>query len=76
MLAEDDPLRPWIDNLLDMFGGLGRHSGLFPLFGLKRREGDPPLFQPPGQGGIHKRNTGVDSTRAETQRITEGLAKA
>jgi hypothetical protein len=28
---------------------------------------------PPGQGGIHKRNTGPESTRAETQRITEGL---
>ena len=42
-------------------------------FGLEQREGDPPLFMPPGQGGIHKRNTGPESTRAETQRITEGL---
>ncbi len=75
VLAEDDPLRPWIDSLLDMFGGLGRHPGLFPLFGLKQREGDPPLFMPAGMGGIHKRNTGVESTRAETQRITEGMAK-
>ncbi len=56
--------------------GLGRHPGLFPLFGLKQREGDPPLFQPQGLGGIHKRNTGIESTRAETQRITEGMAKA
>jgi len=59
-----------------MFGGLGRHPGLFNLFGLKQREGDPPLFAPQGQGGIHKRNTGPESTRAETQRITEGMAKA
>jgi hypothetical protein len=28
---------------------------------------------PPGLGGIHKRNTGPESTRAETQRITEGM---
>jgi len=76
VLAADDPLRPWIDSLLDMYDGLGRHPGLFDLFGLVQREGDPPLFMPQGQGGIHKRNTGPDSTRAETQRITEGMAKA
>jgi len=76
VLADDDPLRPWIDSLLDMYGGLGRHPGLFNLFGLKQREGDPPLFAPQGLGGIHKRNTGIESTRAETQRITEGMAKA
>jgi len=76
VLADDDPLRPWIDSLLDMFGGLGRHPGLFPLFGLKQRPGDPPLFAPQGAGGIHKRNTGPDSTRAETQRITQGMVKA
>jgi glutathione S-transferase len=73
VLADDDPLRPWIDSLLDMYGGLGRHPGLFNLFGLKQREGDPPLFAPPGLGGIHKRNTGIESTRAETQKITEGM---
>jgi glutathione S-transferase len=73
VLADDDPLRPWIDSLLDMFGGLGRHPGLFNLFGLKQREGDPPLFAPQGLGGIHKRNTGIESTRAETQKITEGM---
>jgi glutathione S-transferase len=73
VLADDDPLRPWIDSLLDMYDGLGRHPGLFNLFGLKQREGDPPLFMPQGQGGIHKRNTGPESTRAETQRITEGM---
>jgi glutathione S-transferase len=76
VLAADDPLRPWIDSLLDMYGGLGRHPGLFDLFGLEQREGDPPLFMPAGLGGIHKRNTGPDSTRAETQKITEGMAKA
>ncbi|MGZ5792197.1 MAG: beta-etherase, partial [Croceibacterium sp.] len=76
VLADDDPLRPWIDSLLDMYGGLGRHPGLFNLFGLKQRPQDPPLFAPQGLGGIHKRNTGIESTRAETQRITEGMAKA
>jgi hypothetical protein len=76
VLGEDDPLRPWIDSLLDLYGGLGRHPGLFPLFGLKQRPQDPPLFMPAGQGGIHKRNTGPESTRAETQRITEGMVKA
>lgn len=76
VLADDDPLRPWIDSLLDMYGGLGRHPGLFDLFGLKQRPQDPPLFAPQGLGGIHKRNTGIESTRAETQRITEGMAKA
>lgn len=75
-LAEDDPLRDWIERCRDLFGGLGRHPGLFPLYGLKQREGDAPLFAAPGQGGIHKRNTGMESTRAETQRITDGMAKA
>ncbi len=73
VLAEDDPLRDWIERCLDLFGGLGRHSGLFPLFGLRRREGDPPLYMEPGAGGIHKRNTGPQSTQAETKRITEGM---
>jgi glutathione S-transferase len=72
VLAADDPLRDWIERCLDLYDGLGRHPGLFPLFGLKQREGDPPLFAPQGAGGIHKRNTGPESTRAETQQITEG----
>ena len=77
VLAEDDPLRDWIERCLDLYGGLGRHPGLFPLFGLKQREGDPDLFnRQAGQGGIYKRNTGPESTRAETQRITEGMAAA
>ncbi|MFC4254809.1 glutathione S-transferase family protein [Altererythrobacter xixiisoli] len=75
-LAEDDPLRDWIERCRDLFGGLGRHPGLFPLYGLEQREGDAPLFAAAGQGGIHKRNTGLESTRAETQRITDGMAKA
>jgi hypothetical protein len=73
VLADDDPLRDWIDRCLDLYDGLGRHPGLFPLFGLKPREGDPPLFMDPGLGGIHKRNTGPSSTSAETARITEGM---
>jgi hypothetical protein len=77
VLAEDDPLRDWLDRCLDLYGGLGRHPGLFPLFGLKQREGDVPLFNRQArQGGIYKRNTGPESTRAETQRITEGMAAA
>ncbi|MEN7538622.1 glutathione S-transferase family protein [Aurantiacibacter flavus] len=43
-LADNDPLRDWIERGFDLFGGLGRHPGLKPLFGLDRREGDPPLF--------------------------------
>jgi len=72
-LAENDPLRNWIERCRDLFGGLGRHPGLFELYGLEQREGDPPLFLEPGQGGIHKRNTGPQSTQAETKRITEGM---
>jgi glutathione S-transferase len=73
VLAEDDPLRDWIERCLDLYDGLGRHPGLFPLFGLQHRDGDSPLFLAPGQGGIHKRNTGPASTSAETRRITEGM---
>ena len=74
VLADDDPLRDWVERCLDLFGGLGRHPGLFPLFGLAQREGDPdPFNRMAGQGGIYKRNSGPDSTRAETARITEGM---
>ncbi|MEO0062996.1 MAG: hypothetical protein RLZZ08_1556 [Pseudomonadota bacterium] len=70
-LAEDDPLRDWIERCRDLFGGLGRHPGLFNLYGLKQRDGDPDPFQKmQGAGGIHKRNTGPASTSAETMRIT------
>ena len=71
-LAEDDPLRPWIERCMDLFGGIGRHPGLFPLFGLKRREGDPELFSKmPPWGGQEVRNTGPASTSPETQRINQ-----
>ncbi len=50
-LAADDPLRDWVDRCFDLFGGLGRHPGLFPLFGLERREGDPELFSTIGPWG-------------------------
>ena len=77
VLANDDPLRDWIERCLDLYGGLGRHPGLFPLFGLEQPENGPQLFnRAAGQGGIYKRNTGPESTRAETQRITEGMKKA
>lgn len=76
VLANDDPLRGWIERCLDLYGGLGRHPGLFPLFGLEEPEGGPALFnRAAGQGGIYKRNTGPASTQAETQRITEGMKK-
>ncbi len=74
VLAEDDPLRDWVERCLDLFGGLGRHPGLFPLFGLVQREGDADLFnRMAGQGGIYKRNSGPESTQAETARITAGM---
>lgn len=71
VLADDDPLRDWVERCLDLYDGLGRHPGLHPLFGLERRDGDPPLYvDVQGMGGIHKRNTGPESTRAETEAIT------
>jgi len=70
VLADDDPLRDWVERCLDLYGGIGRHPGLFPLFGLKQRDGDPALFvRAAGMGGIYKRNTGPESTRAETESI-------
>ena len=71
VLAEDDPLRAWIDSLLDMYGGLGRIRACLNLFGLKLREGDPEPYQkgPGFGGGLVKRNTGPDSTREETARL-------
>lgn len=69
-LAADDPLRTWYESLCAMYGGLGNHPGLFPIFGLEQREGDPdPFNRQAGTGGIFKRNTGPASTQAETQRI-------
>lgn len=70
-LTEDDPLRDWIDRGFDLYGGLGRHPGMHPLFGLKLREGDPePFAKELRGGGLASRNTGPASTKAETDRIT------
>jgi len=70
-LPEDDPLRDWLDRGFDLYGGLGRHTGIHTLFGLKLRPGDPePFVKGPPQGGLASRNTGPQSTRAETERMT------
>jgi hypothetical protein len=70
VLAEDDPLRDWLDRCFDLFGGLGRHPGLHSLFGLQQREGDPDLFNRQGaMGGQAARNTGPASTKRESDRI-------
>lgn len=70
-LAADDPLRDWVERVRGLFGGLGQHPGLFDIYGLEQRAGDPPLFtRDPGRGGIFKRNTGPASTEAETRHIT------
>ena len=72
-LTEDDPLRDWLDRGFDLYGGLGRHPGMHTLFGLKLRPGDPePFSKGPPMGGLASRNTGPQSTRAETERITKG----
>ncbi|MFC3101769.1 beta-etherase [Altererythrobacter lauratis] len=70
-LAADDPLRPWIERVRGLYGGLGNHPGLFEIFGLEQRAGDPdPFNRAAGTGGIFKRNTGPASTAAETKAIT------
>ena len=70
-LTEDDQLRDWIERGFDLYGGLGRHPGLRPLFGLQLRKGDPSPFAsgPTLAGGLVSRNTGPQSTAAETARI-------
>lgn len=71
-LTDDDPLRDWIERGFDLHGGLGRHPGLSPIFGLKLRADDPePFVRNPLAGGLHSRNTGPASTGAETARISE-----
>jgi len=71
-LAADDPLRPWYQRVCDLYDGLGNHPGLFPIFGLEQREGDPDLFmRETVMGGINKRNTGPASTQAETKFINK-----
>ena len=77
VLTEDDPIRDWIDRGFDLYGGLGRHPGLHPLFGLKLRDGDPePFVKTPLMNGLVKRNTGPDSTREETERFKARLREA
>ncbi len=74
VLTDDDPIRDWVDRGFDLYGGLGRHPGMHPIFGLKLREGDPePFVKAPPGGGLAKRNTGPDSTREETQRMQARL---
>jgi glutathione S-transferase len=76
-LTEDDPLRDWLDRGFDLYGGLGRHSGMHTLFGLKLRAGDPePFSKDAARGGLASRNTGPASTRAETETITRARASA
>jgi glutathione S-transferase len=70
-LTDDDPLRDWVDRGFDLYGGLGRHPGMSPMFGLQLKEGDPEPFPKDGAvGGLVSRNTGPQSTKAETDRIT------
>lgn len=70
VLTDDDPLRDWIERGFDLYGGLGRHPGLGQIFGLKLREGDPePFVKGPPGGGLATRNTGPQSTAAETARL-------
>lgn len=71
-LTADDPLRDWIDRGFDLYGGLGRHPGLKPLFGLELREGDPEPFatKPTMVSGLVSRNTGPQSTATESRRLS------
>ena len=74
VLTDDDPVRDWVDRGFDLYGGLGRIPGMKPLFGLKLREGDPEPFVKDAVGnGLTRRNTGPDSTKAETERFKARL---
>jgi glutathione S-transferase len=74
VLTEDDPVRDWVDRGFDLYGGLGRIPGMKPLFGLKLREGDPEPFVKDAVGnGLTRRNTGPESTKAETERFKSRL---
>jgi glutathione S-transferase len=69
-LVEDDPLRDWIERGMDLYGGLGRHPGLSPLFGLAPGAAHPdPFDRNPREFGLNKRNTGPASTAKETAMI-------
>lgn len=72
-LTDDDPLRDWIERGFDLYDGLGRHPGMHSLFGLKLREGDPePFSKMPPMGGLATRNTGPESTHAQTEMMKRG----
>ena len=74
VLTEDDPIRDWVERGFDLHGGLGRIPGMKPLFGLKLRQGDPEPFVKDAVGnGLTRRNTGPDSTKAETERFKARL---
>ncbi len=74
MLTEDDPVRDWVERGFDLHGGLGRIAGMKPIFGLQLRDGDPEPFVKDVVGnGLTRRNTGPESTRAETERFRERL---
>ncbi len=81
VLTDDDPIRGWVDRGFDLYsgagghpGGLGRHPGLHPLFGLVLRPGDPePFNKTEASGGLATRTTGPESTRAETTRMRSRL---
>jgi glutathione S-transferase len=84
VLTDDDPVRDWVDRGFDLYpgvgghaGGLGRHPGLHPLFGLKPRPGDPePYSKMAAGGGLARRNKGPESTRAETEMLQRRLREA
>ena len=70
-MTEDEPLRDWIDRGFDLYGGLGRIEGMYPLFGYQPRPQDPPPFDStPREFGLNMRNTGPASTAKETAQIT------
>ena len=74
VLTEDDPIRDWVERGFDLYGGLGRIPGMKPLFGLKLRDGDPEPFVKDVVGnGLTRRNTGPESTKAETERFKARL---
>ena len=77
VLTEDDPIRDWVERGFDLYGGLGRIPGMKPLFGLKLRDGDPEPFVKDAVGnGLTKRNTGPESTKAETERFKARLKES
>jgi hypothetical protein len=77
VLTDDDPIRDWVERGFDLYGGLGRHPGMHPIFGLKLRDGDPEPFVKDVMGnGLTKRNTGPDSTRAETERFRQRIKES